>query len=115
MTLIYPGVQLHKLYSINFQENLRVLLEDLHQVDIQALRKKLHDKSPAHLSIVHDGLYVNTVDKIVSLVGYPLGKGLYVVSKEKGSTIHLSYTCETSQILEALGYLSHIYEGIVDY
>lgn len=114
MTLIYPGVQLHRLYSINFQENLRVLLEDLHQVDIQALRKTLK-ASPAHLSIVHDGLYVNTVDKIVSLVGYPLSKGLYVVSKEKGSTIHLSYTCETTQILEALGYLSHMYEGIVDY
>lgn len=115
MTLIVPGIQLHKLYSINFQENLRILCTDLHAVDIHAMRHALQKITPAHIPIVHDGLYVNTVDKIISLVGYQLSDTLYVVSKEKGSTFHLPYDCSTKQVLDAMGYLSYMYENILDY
>jgi len=114
--MIVPGVQLHKLYSLNVTKDIRILFEDLHSVDIHALRAALQQPNCKHIPLVKDGLYVNMVDKMISLVGYQLSDTLYVVTKElRGSTIHLPYECDNQQMVDAVGYLSHMYENIVDY
>jgi hypothetical protein len=113
--MIVPGVQLHRLYSLNVTEHIRILFEDLHSIDIHTLRATIRERNYAHIPIVKDGLYINTVSKIISLVGYPLSDNLYMVTKElQGSTIHISYECPAQQIIDAVGYLSHMYENVVD-
>ena len=111
----YPGVNLHRLYSLNLYEDLDIIFEDLRMLDYSVLQKirtnRLSITGDIHL--IPNILKINTEEKTIRIIGHKINKSTYIVNSDGNGTItNITYPFENEYIYTALEYIYQIYTNI---
>lgn len=108
---MYPSVQQHHFYSIEFSDSIQILFEDFYLVDGISLQQAIQTKKYENVCLVKDKLYVNMVNQVISLVGIKLNDTTYLIprSDQMGTTYHLSYDCSNQMMIDGIQLLYHMY------
>jgi len=107
--MVFPAIRLHQLYSLNLNDGLEIIFEDLSMIDMNALKSAIDNKMFDKLELVPRTLSFNMSDKTLTVFGHRIRKGKYMVNMERNGDIHMiTYDVSNENIIRGLEYLYHM-------
>lgn len=106
--MVTPAIKLHRMYSLNFYEDLDIIFEDLSMINMAVLKDAIKTKN-YNIEIVPKTLWINMKDGNITLFGHRINKKTFMINKERNGDIHMiTYSCPEKNIIQGLEFLYQI-------
>ncbi len=108
-----PKIQTLHYIAVTFSEHLTLAFESLDVICLEALGQIVHTKAYDQIPLIPNQVYINTVDKVFTIVGSKINESTYIIQKNGGGEeVHISYDCSNECIITAIEYLYHMYKNL---
>lgn len=108
-----PAVKLHTYYSLNLDDNLDVIFEDIEMIDLEALTNIVKTKNVDFVSVIKNRFTINSNKKQITINGYRINNTTFFIPKEQIDEISfLTLDIKEKNILTGIEYLYHMYHNL---
>jgi hypothetical protein len=111
--MVTPAVKLHMYYSLNLDENLDVIFEDIEMLDLEALTNIVKTKNVDFVSVIKKRFTINLQNNQITINGYRINNTTFFIPKAPIDEISfLTYDIKEKNILTGIEYLYNIYHNL---
>jgi hypothetical protein len=111
--MVVPAVKLHMYYSLNLDESLDVIFEDIEMLDLDALNSIVKTKNVDIVSVIKNRFTINSQKKLITLNGYRINDTTFFIPKAVCEEVSfLNCDIKEKNILTGIEYLYHMYHNL---
>jgi hypothetical protein len=108
-----PAVKLHTYYSLNLDERLDVIFEDIEMIDLDALNTIVKTKNVDFVSVIKNRFNLDTKKKQITVNGYRINDNTFFIPKAVCEEVSfLNYDIDETKIFTGIEYLYHMYHNL---